>query len=96
MNISERIYNGNRAKEVLENEAFAQAFDAIEREVIEKWKNSPARDAQGREKCWTYLMLLRQVKTQLTTTLETGKLAQLDLKHEQSLKDRAKALVGLS
>ena len=96
MNLSDRIYNGDRAKEVLENEAFIAAFDAIEKEVIDKWTNSPARDSAGREKCWEYLILLRKVKTQLTTTLDTGKLAKLELQHEQSLKDRAKAFVGLN
>ena len=94
MNLSDRIYNGDRAKEVLENEAFISAFNAIEQEVIEQWTNSPARDSTVREQCWIYLMLLRKVKTQLKSTLETGTLARLELQHEQSIKDRAKALVG--
>lgn len=86
--IEQRIYNGDRANEVLENEAFQQAFDDIENEVIEQWKNSPARDEAGREKLWTYLMLLKKLKAQITTTLETGKLAKLDLEHKKSLKER--------
>lgn len=96
METSERIYNGDRAKEVLDNEAFTAAFEAIEKEVIEQWTNSPARDSEGREKCWAYLMLLRKVKADLVTTLTTGKLAQLDLRHQQSLKDRARSLLGKS
>lgn len=86
--IEERIYDANRAKEVLENTAFIGAFDAIEHEVIEQWTNSPARDSAGREKCWEYLMLLRKVKTHLTQTLETGKLAQIEVEHRQSLAQR--------
>lgn len=92
--LDQRLYMGDRAREVIENEAFIAAFEAIEKEVTEQWMNSPARDEAGREKCWTYLMLLRKVKTHLVSTLETGKLAKLDLQHEQSLKDKAKALVG--
>lgn len=92
--LEQRLYSGDRAREVLGNEAFGAAFDAIEKEVIEEWTNSPARDAEGREKCWTYLMLLRKVKANLVTTLETGKLAKLDLQHKQSIKDRAKSLLG--
>lgn len=88
MTPEQRIYNGDRANEVLENEAFIQAFDDIENEVIEQWKNSPARDEAGREKLWTYLMLLKKLKAQITTTLETGKLAKLDLEHKKSLKER--------
>lgn len=88
MTPEERIYNGNRAQEVLENEAFQQAFADIENEVITQWTESPARDEAGRERLWTYLMLLRKVKTHLQTTLETGKLAELEMEHKRSLKDR--------
>ena len=90
MNIEQRIYDANRAKEVLENEAFIKAFEDIENEVIEQWKTSPARAEADREKLWLYLTLLKKVQTHLKTTLETGKLAELELTHKQSLLDRAK------
>lgn len=86
--IDARIYDGNRAKEVLENPAFIAAFDDTEKEVIEQWTTSPARDAEGREKLYTYLMLLRKVKAHLSSSLDTGKLAQMDLDHKKSLKER--------
>jgi hypothetical protein len=89
--LEQRLYDGNRAREVLENEVFQQVFVDIELEVIESWKNSPVRDQEGREKIWQYLTLLKKVQSHLTTTLETGKLAQLELQHKQSLFDRAKA-----
>lgn len=89
--LEQRLYDGNRAREVLENEVFQQVFDDIEQEVIESWKNSPVRDQEGREKIWQYLTLLKKVKSHLTTTLETGKLAQLDLQYKQSLFDKMKA-----
>jgi len=89
--LEQRLYNGDRAKEVLENEAFTQAFIDIETDIIDQWKQAPARDAEGRERLWTYLMLLQKVQKQLTQTLETGKLAQLELKHQQTLRERMKA-----
>lgn len=92
MTPEERLHNGSRAKEILENEQFQAAFDSIEKEVIDQWTNSPARDSTGREKCWEYLMLLRKVKMHLTTTLETGKLAQLELRHQQTMLDRARGM----
>jgi len=81
MTLEERIYDGNRAKEVLENEAFLAAFDAIELEVMTQWTNSDTRDAEGRERLWSYLHLLKKVRTHLVSTLESGKLAMLDLAH---------------
>lgn len=86
--IEQRIYDANRAKEVLENEAFIAAFDDTEREIIEQWTNSPARDAEGREKLHTFLVLLRKVKTHLTYSLDTGKLAKVELNHQQSLLEK--------
>lgn len=91
MNLETRIYNGDRAREVLDNEAFLQAFTDTEQEVIKQWTESPARDVEGREKLWQYLTLLRKIKTHLTTTLETGKLAKLELEHKNSLAQRLKA-----
>lgn len=89
--IEQKLYDGDRAREVLENEVFQAVFDDIEREVLDQWTNSPARDEAGREKLWIYLQLLRRVKAQITTTLETGKLAKLELEHRQTLAERAKA-----
>lgn len=86
--IEQRIYEGNRAQEVLENEVFQQVFADIEQEYTEAWKNSPARDAEGREKLWTYISLIRKLKAQMVTTMETGKLAKLDLEHQRKIQDR--------
>ena len=82
--IEERIYDGNRARDVLENEAFQQVFADIEAEVTDQWKNSPARAEADREKLWMYLAMLRKVKQHLESSLETGKLASLEMEHHQS------------
>ncbi len=88
MTLEQRLHSGSRAKEVLENEEFRAAFEAVEKEIIEQWTNSPARDQAGRESLWTYLMLLRKVKKQLESTLETGKLAELELQHKRTVSER--------
>lgn len=86
--LEERLHDGSRAKEIIENEQFAASFEAIEAEVLETWKNTPARDLEGREKCYDYLKVLQKVKMHLVSTLETGKLAELELVHKQTLADR--------
>lgn len=82
--IEERVYEGNRAKEVLENEAFQAAFADLEKDILEKWKSSPVRDEAGREKLWLALSLLTKVRESLTRSLETGRLAMLEVEHRQS------------
>ena len=88
--IETRIYDGNRAREVLENEVFQAVWTDIEKEWTEAWMNSPARDEAGREKLYQYVMTLRKLKAQITTTLETGKLAKLDMEHSRTMLERAR------
>ena len=88
MELNQRLYNGDRAREVLENEAFTDSFSAIETEILSQWKSSPARDLEGREKLWQLLSLLGKLKSTLQTTLDTGKLAKLELEHKRSLAQR--------
>lgn len=90
MTLEQRLHDGSRAKEVLENEQFQASFEAIEKELIEAWKQSPQRDVDGRERIHQYLSLLAKVKSHLVSTLETGKLAELEVRHKQSLFDKAR------
>lgn len=90
MEIGERIYNANRAKEILENEVFQAVMADMKQEFIKEWQNSPARDAEGREKIWNLLKLAEKFEAMLRATLKTGELAQLELKHQQTLLERAK------
>ena len=100
MTLEQNLHNGSRAKEVLENEQFIAAFEAIESELVESWKTSPARAEVDRERIWTYLSLLKKVKAHLVSTMETGKLAELELIHKQTMFDRARdglrSVAGLS
>lgn len=95
MKLEERIYNGDRAKEILDNEVFQQVFTDLNMEITEQWKKSPARDEEGREKLWLMLSLLNKLETMVKTTLDTGKLARLELEHQQTLAQRAKAYLGM-
>ena len=90
MELGQRLYNGDRAREVLDNEAYQQAFADLKTEIADQWKNSPARDAEGREKLYLMLGLLNKIEGLLQQTLDTGKLAQLELEHQRSLAQKLK------
>lgn len=98
MTETERIYNGNRAKEVLENEAFIQAFTDIEKELQQRWLDLPSTDetAKARDRLHLSITLLHKVRAALQTTLETGKLARLDLEHKKTLAERARGIFSTS
>jgi predicted TPR repeat methyltransferase len=92
--LEQRIYDGDQARLVLENEAFAAAFADIRTEIVEQWTNSPARAKDDRESLWNLLKLADKLEATLRLSLEDGKMAQLELQHKQSMFERAKALIG--
>ena len=74
---TQEISRGARASELLEDPLLAEALSAFELEIIEQWKNSPARDQEGRERLWNLMQANRQFKQTMQTHMETGKLASL-------------------
>jgi hypothetical protein len=100
MTDDERLHNGSRAREVLDNEQFSAAFESIEQDLIESWKNIPATSNEShvaaRERIHLSLTLLHKVKSSLVQTMETGKLAAEELKYKRSLAEKATAYLGIS
>jgi hypothetical protein len=84
-NLDERAYQGDLARQVLENEAFGRAFLAIEQEHIEAWKNSPVRDVEGREALHLTIRLLHKLRGTLEAAITDGKLARVELEHQERL-----------
>lgn len=97
MTDEQRVHQGSRAREVLENEQFQAAFDAIEEELTQAWKTSPQRDAEGREKLFLALTMLGKIKAALVTSVETGKLALLELQHKNpTMQQEARRFLGMT
>lgn len=74
--LSADIARGESAKAVIENEAFKLAFDALTNDLTNKWQNSPARDAEGREKLYLMLTLTKAFRANLESLILSGRLAQ--------------------
>lgn len=79
MRLEEELQRGQMAEYLMTHPIFVESFDLIEKELMEEWKNSPSRDADGREKLWTMLKLLHRLKSNIQTVAETGKLAEMSL-----------------
>lgn len=95
MEIEDRMHNAEQAQKVLDNPAFAAAFDAMKLEIIETWTNSPAKDPEGREKLWQLLKLLDKLQLTLRTTIDTGKLAKMELNHKRTVAQVGKSWLGI-
>jgi len=75
MEKEKEIQKGNRAKQILEDEIFAEAVKKVSDELDLEWINSPVRDTEGREKIYMMKKMLNVLLVQLRSVMETGKLA---------------------
>ena len=91
MELSEKIARGFQAKEILEADIYVESYALLKQEITRQWQQSPARDSEGREKLYLMIGLLDKLQSLMQSTLETGMLAQEQLKHNQSLLYKAKA-----
>lgn len=77
--LEDEVGRGERARLLLTDPLLAEAFDKLDTEFQNAWRDSPARDVEGRETLWLTLRLLSQVKAHLSSVVETGQLAAIDL-----------------
>ena len=75
MDLEKEKQRGQRAKQILEDEIFAEAVQKVSAELRQEWLNSPIRDTEGREKIYMMEKMLNVLLVQLRSVLETGKLA---------------------
>lgn len=88
--LEDEIQRGEHAQRLLREPLLIGAFELLEKEYIEQWQNSPARDVEGREKLFLMQKVLQVVQGHLTQAVETGKLAQATL--TQRLAQQAREL----
>lgn len=84
MNESIILDRANKAKALLDNPMFAEAFEMVRLAIhagIEKCPLSETDSAENLRKC---LKLLRDVKLNLTATLESGKIVQFNIAQSEA------------
>lgn len=77
MTPEQEVLRGNHAQDALNNPLIQEALSHYESELIEAWKTSPLKDVDGREKLRLMLAAHQAFRSYLETTLQTGKLAQV-------------------
>ena len=65
-----------RARGILNDELFVEAFDTLEQNIKDSWFNTSVRDAEARENLWLSLRLLERIGLHLTSIIETGEMAK--------------------
>ena len=66
-----------RAKRLLDDPLFVEAFEILEKELLLSWSRTNSNDVAQRESCWLATRLLERVKAHITSIVETGHMAKI-------------------
>lgn len=67
---------GDKARSVVENEVYREAFVTIRNRYIDALINTAEDDAQRRERAYTAIRMLEEVESHLLSMMDKGKLAK--------------------
>ena len=66
-----------RAEALVNDELLTEAFDTLRTELMDRWENSAANEAEARESIWLGLQLLARVRRHLESILMTQEMAKM-------------------
>ena len=73
--LRKQMDEGARAEIETNSPAVVSAFARVEADYIAAWRNTDARDKDGREMAWLALAALARVRSALMTAIDDGKVA---------------------
>jgi len=87
--MNNEINRGVRAKQVLDNEIYKEAFTALKASLYEGFCKTKFKDSDERDEIWRKQQAAEFIESFLQEVMETGRIAEL------SLAQKAKKVVGL-
>lgn len=87
MSNDEDLRRASRAKQLMDDPLIVEAFDTVERALVDKWMNAPVGDAEGREDCFRMLWSMRAFKAHFDGVLANGVFAahQIERQNKEAL-----------
>jgi len=73
--LRKRASQGNKAKDLLNNDIFKKVLDSLEKRYIEGFSESKSDDSHVREICYRQLQALRKIREEISILVADGKLA---------------------
>lgn len=91
MNLEDEVRRGQYGRDLLDNPVFQEIWTSYEQQVVQALKDGSPRDAEGREKAVMLLQILAKLRTLIEETVDTGRLAQLEIERKQTKAEQWKA-----
>ena len=79
MTPEEEIRRAEKAKQIVESEVFKEAFNEVERVLLDGIRRAPFKDNELREKLCQQYTALHTIRDQIKSYIESGKLAEATL-----------------
>ena len=64
------------ARRTLNDKLFVEAFETLEKNLLDSWKSSGVSELEAREQIWLSLRLLERIRLHITSIVETGDMAK--------------------
>ena len=75
-------YREEKAKNLLSNELFNEAFDVLRKDLMSRWEASGSSELEARESIWLAMRLLDRLHGHIKSIVETGHMNKmLDKQH---------------
>jgi hypothetical protein len=75
-------YREEKAKNLLSNELFNEAFDVLRKDLMSRWEASGSTELEARESIWLAMRLLDRLHGHIKSIVETGHMNKmLDKQH---------------
>ena len=65
-------YREEKAKNLLSNEVFNEAFDVLRKDLMSRWEASGSTELEARESIWLAMRLLDRIHGHIKSIVETG------------------------
>lgn len=80
--LEQEIQRAQHAKDLLDNPLYKDTWKAYEQEILQQLKTCSPRDAEGLQKAVMLLQIMAKFQHMVQQTVETGKLAQMQVQRK--------------
>ena len=77
--LNSQVNRGEQSKRIMQNPLVIDAFDVVEKTILDAWKESPADDEKGRYHAYLMYRLLKNLRQQFEIAIATGNVARKEL-----------------
>ncbi len=89
MSLSEDIARASEAKRIMESTVYREAVDRVQKRIFDDFATTEPTDTAGLQVQRLRLKCLADVQREMVAVLNTGRLAEVEVKREQSILQRA-------